>query len=177
MWKTRKHRQIGVAAMPVRSRAGAVKPRCLGLAPDKPFRDSEVAVGVVCCRTGWWGSPKRPKRARGLARDIAGHHDPAALSGLCMAGGMGALGAYRAGARLPVDALGAVPSHARARWALSKSKAAESSMNPASLSLVTDRDLHGAMATLESVGSYSHTMARRGASKHWRDLRSFERQL
>ena len=29
--------------------------RGLGLAPDKPFRDSEVAVGVVCCRAGWGG--------------------------------------------------------------------------------------------------------------------------
>ena len=33
--------------MPVACRAGPVKPQCLGLAPDKPFRDSEVAVGVV----------------------------------------------------------------------------------------------------------------------------------
>jgi hypothetical protein len=48
-----------------------VEPQCLGLAQDKPFRDSEVSVGVVCCRAGRWGSQKRPKRASGLARVIA----------------------------------------------------------------------------------------------------------
>ena len=39
--------------------------------PEMPISDLEMAVGVVCRRTGWWGSPEGAKRASGLARVVA----------------------------------------------------------------------------------------------------------
>jgi hypothetical protein len=46
------------------------------LPPEMPFSDSERAVGVVCCRAGWVGSPDRPNRASGLVCVIPGHRNP-----------------------------------------------------------------------------------------------------
>jgi hypothetical protein len=39
--------------------------------PEVPIGDSEMAVGVVCRRTGWWGSPEGAKRASGVVRVLA----------------------------------------------------------------------------------------------------------